>query len=282
MKRSSLLALLLVFCVTACQATTKEANEATFARFTAYADSCHLHTKPTGERVAAIAHFFRGTPYVGATLEGPGPERLRINLQGVDCLTLVEYVLALDYCVRTDSFTYEAFQKRLTFVRYRQGQLDGYPSRLHYTADWIRDNVAKGVVERLDMGGHAVPIPLALDFMSTHHTAYPALVESPHFLPTIASHEADLNQDTVYMVPKALVDATYAYLQTGDILAIGTSVKGLDYAHLGLAIKADDGTVHLLHASSTAGCVILTDASLKDYLMGVTRHSGVTVLRVLD
>lgn len=281
MKRHFLLGMLLVLLVTACQATTEKANEATFARFTAYADSCNLHVKTTGERVAAIAGFFLGTPYVASTLEGSGPEQLRINFQGVDCLTLVEYVLALNHCVRVDSLTYDAFCSQLTHIRYRQGRLDGYPSRLHYTADWIRDNVAKGVVKRVDMGTHSVVIPLALNFMSTHPTAYPALVEYPHFIDVMAAREADLNRDSLYLVPKADVEAVYSLIQSGDILAIGTSVKGLDYAHLGLAIKGDDGIVHLLHASSTLGRVVVTEGSLKDYLMGVTRHTGITVLRAL-
>jgi hypothetical protein len=281
MKRYTLSGLLMVLLVTACQATTKDANEATFVRFAAYADSCHLQTKPAGARMEGIAAFFIGTPYVGATLEGPGPEQLRINLQGVDCLTLVEYVLALDHCVRVDSLTYDAFQKRVTYIRYRNGILDGYPSRLHYSTDWIRNNVAKGVVMRVDMGTHAVATPLALNFMSTHPGLYPALLETPLFVDLIAAQEADLNRDTLYIVPKANVEAVYPLIETGDILAIGTSVKGLDYAHLGLAIKADDGSVHLLHASSSFGRVILTEGSLKSYLMGVSRHTGITVLRTL-
>lgn len=279
MKRYSLLTMLLIVLVSACQATPRDANKATFARFAAYADSCHIRAKPTGERVAAIAGFFKGTPYMGATLEGPGPEQLRINLQGVDCLTLVEYVMALNACICADSLTYDAFSQQLTHIRYREGRLDGYPSRLHYTTDWIRDNVAKNLIERVDMGVHAVSMPLALNFMSTHPASYPALVANPDFIAIIAAQEADLNLETLQLVPKADVESIYALIQTGDIVAIGTSVKGLDYAHLGVAVKGDNGTVHLLHASSTVGRVILTEVSLKDYLMGVARHSGITVLR---
>lgn len=281
MKRAALLTVCLLVLI-ACRASKGDPNQASFARFTAYVDACQLKHQPKGERVATIARFFLGTPYVGATLEAPGPEHLCINLQGVDCLTLVEYVLALNHCVEVDSLNYDAFQRRLTFIRYRGGELDGYPSRLHYTADWIRDNAAKGVVRRVDMGLHAVSVPLALNYMSTHPASYPALVECPSFIPVIAAREADLNKGHLDLVPKADVEAIYSLIETGDILAIGTSVKGLDYAHLGIAFKDANGTVRLMHASSTVGRVLITDGSLKAYLMGVARHSGITVLRVSE
>ena len=54
-----------------------------------------LGTEPIGEVMAAIGTSFIGTPYVAHTLEVPGPERLVVNLQGLDCTTFVEKIVAL-------------------------------------------------------------------------------------------------------------------------------------------------------------------------------------------
>ena len=47
------------------------------------------------------------------------------------------------------------FIKNLETIRYRNGVLDGYPSRLHYFTDWIRNNEQKGLVRDItsELGG---------------------------------------------------------------------------------------------------------------------------------
>src|SRR5512142_59189 len=57
-----------------------------------------LQGKPIGSVMTAIGTSFIGTPYVAHTLEVPGPEHLVVNLQGLDCTTFVENVLALSRC----------------------------------------------------------------------------------------------------------------------------------------------------------------------------------------
>ena len=69
------------------------------------------------------------------SLDRDGEEELVIRTDAVDCLTFVEYTLAQ---ALGSSFT-ENLQK----IRYRDGIIDGYPSRLHYTSDW-----ASGVSSR--------------------------------------------------------------------------------------------------------------------------------------
>ena len=49
---------------------------------------------PTGELMVKTARFFLDAPYVAATLEKE-PEGLVINLREMDCMTLVENVVAL-------------------------------------------------------------------------------------------------------------------------------------------------------------------------------------------
>jgi len=83
----------------------------------------------------------------------------------------------------------------------------------------------------------------------------------------------------VYYVPKTAVRSVYPLIQSGDIIAITTDADGLDYSHLGIAVKDAAGVVRLLHASSSAKKVIISETELFDYLAGVKRHTGITVVR---
>ena len=86
-----------------------------------------LARRPMGEIMVAMGVSFLGTPYVANTLEEHGAEHLVINLHGLDCVTFVENTLALSRCVKLNRHTREEFEKQLQRIRYRDGQIDGYP-----------------------------------------------------------------------------------------------------------------------------------------------------------
>lgn len=50
------------------------------------ATSLRLDTKPINEVVAEMGKSFLGTEYGANTIEAPGPERLIVNLQTLDCV----------------------------------------------------------------------------------------------------------------------------------------------------------------------------------------------------
>jgi hypothetical protein len=68
-------------------------------------------------------------------------------------------------------------------------------------------------------------------------------------------------------------------IREGDVIAIATTQKGLDVQHVGLAVKVR-GRIHLLHASSIEGKVVLSRETLYRYIMGSKKRFGVIVLRV--
>lgn len=71
-----------------------------------------------------------------------------MNLTGLDCVTFFENVLDMARIFRQGKYEFDDLLAAVTHTRYRGGKLDGYLSRLHYTADWIHDNVAKGNNQR--------------------------------------------------------------------------------------------------------------------------------------
>jgi hypothetical protein len=54
---------------------------------------------------------------------------------------------------------------------------------------------------------------------------------------------------------------------------------GLDARHVGLVVR-QNGRVHLLHASSERGAVVLTPVPLAEYVAAHKRLSGVRVARL--
>jgi hypothetical protein len=235
---------------------------------------------PIGDLMGNIGTLLLGTPYVGGTLEGAGPEICRADLTGLDCVTFFENVLAMARCSKLGTPSWDAFIKQITRTRYRDGQLDGYTSRLHYTAEWIENNVAKGVVRDVtpDLGGDVFPIRVS--FMSEHPQYYPPLKADTSLVGTIASIERRLATTTRYIVPREKIADIEPLLKTGDIVAIATSKAGLDYAHTGLIVR-EGSVARLMHASVTKKKVIL-DVRLSDYIASVKSHIGVSILRPIE
>lgn len=241
-----------------------------------------LKDKPINDVIVEIGESFIGTNYLAHGLESDGDEQLVINLTGLDCTTFTENALALSRCVKKNATSFDDYLEELQFIRYRQGIIDGYPSRLHYFSDWITDNVSKGVVEDETEKLGGVAIKFDLNFMSTHPESYKQLKENPELIPIIKKQEEEINSRTYYYIPKDEFDSKEALIHTGEIIAITTTVEGLDIGHLGIAIRMDDGRIHLLHAPNVDTKVQITEEPLADYLMKYKRHSGVIVLKVLE
>lgn len=233
---------------------------------------------PIGECMGKIGTVFIGTEYVAGTLEGKGPEVCRVDLTGLDCVTFVENALCLARVIKKGKTNFADLVEELTYTRYRNGILTDYTSRLHYTSDWIFDNEKKGVIKDItrDIGGHKFPVEVS--FMSRNPRYYPALMEFPEFITTIAGIEEEINRRVHWFIPQKRIRKAQAYLQTGDIIAVATNKKGLDYAHTGLVFRDQKGRIRLLHGSSKLKKVLL-DTELSRYIQSIETHVGITVAR---
>lgn len=246
-----------------------------------------LHRLPLGETMARIGVTFVGTAYVPQTLEVEGPERLVVNLRELDCVTFVENVLALGRFVHLhDPSTLDdearlraEYRRLLTEIRYRGGELDGYPSRLHYFSEWIADNEASGLVDAIsrELGGVADPSPI--NFMSTHPDAYRQLADAS-VLDAIAQTEARLGEAERHYVPAEAIDAAAGGIRDGDVIAATSTVEGLDVAHTGIALWRD-GTLRLMHAPLAGSHVEISEESLAARIGRIGGQDGIMVARPL-
>lgn len=230
--------------------------------------------------VARIALKFTGTPYGAATLEGDSTEVLRVNLDSMDCTTFVETVLALAYTANERRQSWRDFTYNLRRLRYRNGETDGYASRLHYISDWIVDNVARGnvreITRELPNARYAVK---TLDYMTRNRDKYPALADSATYARMKNVESGFSNHRYPYLKAAGLNDKKLLQaVSDGDMVCFTTSTRGLDVTHVGI-VTITDGTPRLIHASSKEGRVLLDPLSLSAYIAR-NRPEGLRIIRL--
>lgn len=241
-----------------------------------------LSQKPINEVIIEIGKSFLETEYIAHTLEKEGDEQLVINLTGLDCTTFLENTLTISRCIKKNKTSFEDYQNELTFVRYRDGKIEKYPSRLHYFSDWIFNNQQKGIVKDIteEIGG--VPIKFKLNFMSENPKYYKQLEQNPEFIQIIRKQEEEVNLRQYYYIPENDIEKIESKIQTGDLIALTTPEKGLDIGHVGVAIKMDNGRIHFLHAPLVGSKVQITETPLSDYVIKNKKRNGIIVLRVQE
>lgn len=219
--------------------------------------------------------------YVGKTLEKEGEESLVLNLCEFDCLTFVEHFTVFSILRRNRKLNENQFRKLLTKIRYRDGVVEGYTSRLHYFSDWIKNGVDNGWLEDItcDLGG--VETQFHVTFMSDNPQYYQQLVADSTLIPIIKDQERSINNRAYCVIPQEKIVQIENQIKSGDIIGFVTSIKGLDYAHNGIAINVD-GKIRLMHASSDYKKVRITEETLSEYVLGMSHMTGISVLRLSE
>lgn len=231
-----------------------------------------------------LARQFLNVPYVAHTLEVNDDERLVVNTRQLDCTTLIETVTALKLCAQQGKRTFADYLAALRILRYRQGRMAGYPSRLHYFTDWIRDKAKMQLVTDIQQPNppFSAVQTVNVDYMSTHPTAYKALKANPALVPEIRASEQSLTGLKVSYIPKRSLRNNALLrkvIKDGDILAITCNKKGLDIAHLGFAVWRSNG-LHLLNASMLHKKVVEEPMTLYQYMQKHKTFTGIRVVRI--
>ena len=244
-----------------------------------------LLSEDCGENdVIYYARHFLGRPYVAHTLEVADPEKLVVDLQRLDCTTLVETVCALTLTKRQCSAKFADYCRNLETLRYWRGHRDGYCSRLHYFTWWLHDNMERGLVEEIsDSVLFVQPMLVQNGYMSKYPERYKFLKARPDRVSVIRQLEIKYNgHDGKYLskYKTGLPRKRLSCIHDGDIIAIVTNKAGLDYSHLGFAAWGKDGRLHLLNASMVKGKVIEDAQTLEAYLQRYKHTKGVKVFRL--
>lgn len=241
----------------------------------------------SGERMLKAAISLLGTPYVASTLENTEKEELTIYLTRTDCILFVETCFNLVEAVRIygAEADFAGFADLVRQSRYRDGKVDRYSDRIHYTTEWIRNGEARGLLEDMTMafGGMAADRPI--NFMSTHKGSYRQLAGAPEDttaardLALIAAVEKTLSETPQSWIPTRKIPGMEQKIRSGDILCFMSGVPGLDIAHVGIAY-VHDGRAGFIHASSGGGKVMVDPRTIAEYAAAKKNCPGIKVVRV--
>ena len=234
------------------------------------------------ELVAFYAKQLLGTPYVAHTLES-NREWLTINIDELDCTTFVETLYALTRATLDMRRSWRDFARNIESIRYRNGELGDYSSRLHYVSDWIANNSHRGnireVTAEIDSAKYEIK---TINFMTANRDKYPQLADSAMFA-KIKNFEIGYRMHRYPYLKKEWIDSkkTAAGLKNGDFVALISKTEGLDVSHMGIIIK-EGNSFKLLHASSKEKKVVLEKDDLKETLRRNRSCTGIRIIRIVE
>jgi len=234
----------------------------------------------TSALMVKVGKFFLEIPYVAHTLETEDDEQLIINLRELDCTTFAENCLALSRTIKSGNHSFDQFATELLGIRYRNGKLDGYPSRLHYFCDWIHNNQQKNLIDNLPENLPQSSFLKEINFMSTHPDSYRQLKADSTLIESIAAQEKLISSRKMFFIPEDSVAEVESQLMDGDIAGITTNIEGIAIQHVVILIRVED-RIHMLHASSKAEKVVLSENTLEDYLLNSKSATGIMLARPL-
>lgn len=240
------------------------------------------HFSTPEERIAFFGRQFLGTPYGAHTLEGD-VEILTVNLDSIDCTTYVEVVMALAYTTGEKRSSWRDFTFNLRRIRYRNGEVDGYPSRLHYISDWAVNNIHRGNFHDAtrDFPRFSEEVR-TIDYMTANRDRYPALADSTNY-ERIRNIESGYRSHRFPYIKSADLynKQVKAEFHNGDVVALVSNLKNLDIYHMGIVVKeSPTAEPYLMHASSSNGKVEISSQPLADFMKRNRHLLGVRVFRL--
>ena len=261
---------------------TSSADPETLATFEQIRDAAvdeAVADKTFGEIVQWVGEQLIGRPYAAGLLDAPETETLVVDLRQFDCVLYVENVIALAQTIALGETEYDAYADRVEALRYREGTMGDYCSRLHYFTEWIYDNDRRGEVQNITQAIGGESFDKQIDFMSEHRDSYPKLVSDETYA-CIVDMEQELRGVELFYIPQARIAEAYAQLQPGDVIATATNIGGLDVTHTGFVHQTEAGT-GFMHASLSSNAVKVSP-DLQDYVQGIRSQIGVVVARPVD
>lgn len=240
-------------------------------------DSVSVKSLP--EIIEYTARYFLNTPYGHPARHKASDDQLMISFNNFDCVTFVETVLALAENIKNNKKEFCDFAEVLKKIRYRNGIINSFPSRLHYFSEWIYDNEKKKIVEDQSGKIDTVPWKKKINYITTHKGKYPQLYDTC-FMRQICNTEKELTSRSKFFLPKDKFENYKSKINTGDILVLTVNTGGLDVSHTGFAIWLNSD-IYFIHASKSKHKVTITSVPFKEYIDKIKKVTGVLVARPL-
>lgn len=235
---------------------------------------------PANQLITKAALLRLNTPYVANTLERGNKEELYVNIGETDCILFVESCLALVQTAKSSDTTYANFCKNIQNLRYRNGIVEGYPSRIHYTSEWLLQAENNGLLKESSREIAKTPLNQKFSFMTEKSDRYKHLKGNAANIAKIRQAEEYLNAQEYYYIPNDKIAEYACKIETGDIFGFCTSTKGLDLSHVGIAYW-ENGRLTFIHASMGAMKVIIEPTDIEKYAKSGKNTIGIRVAKPL-
>jgi len=233
---------------------------------------------PTSDLIIKTAEFFIKAPYVAGTLNVNGKkEMLVVNLRQFDGNTLVESCLALVRTLQHQQPTFKAYSAELKDIRYRNGKLTDYNSRLHYFSDWIPDNEKKGKIINLTYEFGGEPFSIIADDISRKAKLHQPLSDTMIRHKT-AETEQNIPAGKYFRIPKNI--PANSRIRNGDILCLTTNGKGAGISQIGFALRQGQ-ILYFIHASQAGKKVEISSVPFIQFIEQNEKTTGYMVIRPL-
>ena len=142
-----------------------------------------------------------------------------------DCTTFVE-TLGASRTVLSDSPSFETFLSELRNIRYRNGVVTGYASRIHYTSDWVFEQETHGRLKNVSAFLRGVMERKEINFMSTNRQLYRKLMSDDEALKEIITMEKELNSRGGFSyIPKEKIGNVASEIPHMAMIGFVTSIK---------------------------------------------------------
>jgi len=139
----------------------------------------------------------------------------------------------------------------------------------------------RGIVKDITKEIGGIRYKKEINFMSSNPKSYKQLRETPALVKRIKKIENEINGREYYYIPEGNLAELECNINDGDLISITTTIKGLDVSHVGIAVRNDDGRIHLLHSPNVGYKIQITEKPLADYLEGNKKQTGIIVVRPL-
>jgi len=237
------------------------------------------HEKKLGEINILVGREFLGTKYEAGVLDKNAKEQLVINLKGLDCVTFVENCSALSSSIKQKQYDFNFYAARLQNLRYRNGLIEDYSSRLHYFSDWLYENAKSQNITQISEKIANRAFANEVFFMSKNADKYP-LLNSAELIQNMKEKEKEISDRIYFYVPEDKINEYSNLIPDGSIIGITCNINGLDITHTGLAIHVND-QLHLLHASSSSMKVEISELNLQEMLNKNKIQTGIMVAELI-
>ena len=208
-----------------------------------------------GERVLLAAKGMEGLPE-GPVSDNDSIGTIFLKTDSLDRMEFINLALAIGMTAELQNPSLKEFEENYEKVSRRKGKDEGFASQFFYGADWIGDNIYRGILkemtEYIESGNYKTK---TLDRMSHNRDKYPALADSDVY-DKVKIIEMGFRSHRIPHLKKqsAANKQILENMQSGDIIMMLVPDNDYDLYDIGV-VEMINGQPHLIHLSHQNGKV---------------------------